>query len=80
MLSVKFALVIAITLWPLDWRLTNYEWLGLEIALVIAIALWPLAWRLTNYEWIGLESKENITYEKFTYDQSSLSTLIWVSA
>jgi len=40
----------------------------------------PLAWRLTNYEWLGLESKENITYEKFTYDQSSLLTLIWVSA
>jgi hypothetical protein len=48
-----------------------------KFALVIAITLGPLAWRLTKYEWFGLETKENITYEKFTYDRSSLATLIW---
>jgi hypothetical protein len=51
--------------------------LSVKFVLVIAITLRPLAWRLTKYEWLGLESKENITYEKFTYDRSSLSTLIW---
>lgn len=53
------------------------ELLSVKFALVIAITLRPLGWRLTKYEWLGLESKENITYEKFTYDQSSISTLIW---
>lgn len=50
--------------------------LSVKFALVIAITLRPLAWRLTKHEWLGLESKENITYEKFTYDRSSLTTLI----